>query len=303
MSHTQKYILRNTVATLILIICFPIISNDIVPIRHVHIVDQQPDGLQPSLLLASVRNNIWKINKEQDSNKTSQEASWYLVYIDAHSAYIEIVESMQQGLDRLPYKDNLVFYTHGHATSFKNSIEGAFHLSTHYKNTSVIAYDWPSNNRRFQSSINEVYKSVDIHQELLEEFSTVEGFKTKTLFYFSLGNQFFEYLAKSSGLDNIENNSINNIVLNAAAIKSKHHNKWLTQLDICDQVYITTNRGDFPLQGATIARATTQLGKGVVGDQCPKAVYLDFSGIAATEHNYFLGRSKLELEYSQGNRI
>ncbi len=96
--------------------------------------------------------------------------------------------------------------------------------------------------------------------------------------------------------DHISEGFFNNLILNAPAVKQKHHAEWVNQLNIQKKIYIVSNRNDLPLKGAMILRLAKQLGSVYDEPLSRNAYYVDFSSIADKEHNIFPGRTDLEKD-------
>ena len=89
-------------------------------------------------------------------------------------------------------------------------------------------------------------------------------------------------------------NLFSNIILNAAAVKQENHAKWVEKLAIQKRIYITFNNEDKTLKGAKLLRLANQLGLGYKGRKAINAQYVNFSKVASTEHNLFLGKTASE---------
>jgi hypothetical protein len=112
--------------------------------------------------------------------------------------------------------------------------------------------------------------------------------------FHSMGNYIIKNITNRHLLKYMPKNLFSNIILNAAAVKQENHANWVEKLTIQKRIYITFNNEDKTLKGAKLLRFANQLGLGYKGRKAVNAQYVNFSKVASTEHNLFLGKTASE---------
>ena len=112
----------------------------------------------------------------------------------------------------------------------------------------------------------------------------------------SLGNYFLTHLVVNGNIQYMHMKIFDNIIMNAAAIRSREHGDVLSRIDIQDRLYVTLNKYDKVLQGAHLLTSGKMLGNEIIEPLATGARYVDFTGVARTEHTYFAGYHGFEYE-------
>lgn len=195
-------------------------------------------------------------------------------------------------------KDILVF-VNGYGKTLEGTIEGGQKLASRY-GVNAIMFDWPTDQRPIRITAKNARKVTNNFALTLNEIDKVikKSFqKSKlSLMFHSMGNHVARHLVESRSINLIGEITIDNIILNAAAVKSYDHERWVEQLKPKQEVYIVTNKNDFMLRGASLLRVARQLGNVALGELAENANYIDFSGLAERQHGYFLGLTNAEKE-------
>jgi hypothetical protein len=110
----------------------------------------------------------------------------------------------------------------------------------------------------------------------------------------SMGNYFLNYSVERDNGLNLREVFVENIIMNAPAIPSKGHGKAISQMAFQKRMYITSNKNDVVLRGAGVLTSSRMLGNVVIGPLAANAHYVNFSGVAGTEHSYYYGPPPFE---------
>lgn len=172
----------------------------------------------------------------------------------------------------------------------------------------VLVYSWPSmmstqnGLKNYKNSRGNVEDGMAQFRELL---LLVQAYRNShiwpegnhlSLFMHSLGNYYLERAVKEDALQGLDEGLFDNIIINAAAVELKGHERWVEKLRIGKRVYVTNNRKDFNLSGARLfTKAGKQLGGPVEAPLASNAIYIDFSEAIGfrlptwLSHTYFVG--------------
>jgi len=94
----------------------------------------------------------------------------------------------------------------------------------------------------------------------------------------------------------MEEKIFDNIIMNAAAVRSKEHGEVISQVRIQDRLYVVSNQNDRVLRGAHLLTSGKMLGNEPMLPLSPNATYVDFSLVAGSEHTYFVGYHQFEYD-------
>ncbi len=106
----------------------------------------------------------------------------------------------------------------------------------------------------------------------------------------SMGNYLYKY-ALISSLTQANPLLFSNIVLVAADVNNDGHEKWVDQLRVREDVYITINEDDFALKASRLkfgAQQKARLGHYRKNLHSNQAVYVDFTDVVGDSHAYFI---------------
>jgi hypothetical protein len=213
------------------------------------------------------------------------------------SAFIMPMKSLDEFSDSLSiYRDFLVFVD-GHGKTFDQVLERGFELTGRFA-INIVLFDWPTDYLTLRKTVinaDEVAANFVIAMNKFDKWHK-EHYPSASVsaIFHSMGNHILMDVTGKHLLKYMPKDLFSNLILNAAAVKRANYVKWLEKLAIQKRIYITINRNDRTLQGAKVLRAANQLGLGYKGRTADNAKYVDFSQVASTEHNLFLGRSQAE---------
>lgn len=208
----------------------------------------------------------------------------------------ELFSDLQAALDSWHPQRDLLVYVHGDGKTFGDIIRRCAMLEETYE-LDVIAFDWPSKIpeygilRNFYHSRKNARKSVDLFGRFLTEFAAYRRQHERgraSLFCHSLGNYLLMKYINSGQSRQLPAGLFDNVVLNSAAVRQRNHRKWVQNMHFQRAIYITTNRNDYILKGASFATLMTgQLGRRWKRS-AENATYLRFDALVGRSHNYFM---------------
>ncbi len=196
-----------------------------------------------------------------------------------------------------------VMFVEGFGRTFTSALDRATKLSRTYHNQ-VIMFDWPTYRPQLKATKN--YKLTrEESQKISLPFANFldsinhyklghpSVFKSLSLIMHSMGNLLMMHAVKNNHLK-IQDTLFDAVVLNAACVPQKKHAQWVQKLNIQKKLYLTRNNHDKVLNGAKlISGFQRQLGQRIRKPYASNALYLDFSRVLDSEHNYFLYRHVL----------
>jgi len=232
------------------------------------------------------------------------------------TVYLKSMSTLVPALDEMPVHRDFLVYVDGHGKTFDQILERGFEVSKRF-NINLIIFDWPTDYMALRKTaynadeITPAFVSTMADLDLLRRKSF--GHSTISVIFHSMGNHILKNIIDQRLQDYLPHDMFSNIIMNAPAVKQFRHNRWVDKLHIQDRIYVTINDDDRPLHGAMVLRMARQLGTGYRGNPASNAIYVNFSEIATTEHNLFLGRSLAEInnvqiyrfyqEAFQGNQV
>lgn len=245
------------------------------------------------------------------TNKLSKNKNLYFVKAKVDSCYNFInklltYENFMLEISESP-SDWLVFI-HGDSKTYKQSVKRGFDIQNTHK-INVIVFSWPSEIpslsaiKNLKNSQQNVLKSHDnfidilvIMKEFRKSNNSFNQDKKLSLLSHSLGNLYLEQLISNSAY-NLKNEYLfDNIIMNSAAVKEKHHINWVEKLNIQKRIYIASNKSDFTLKGKHLfTKGGNQLGEKIKRNKACNAEYISFSKAVGfrfpigTTHTYFIG--------------
>jgi len=206
-----------------------------------------------------------------------------------------------------PYEDIVVF-AHGDYKKFDDAVLRALEIHREH-NVNVILFTWPSKLpdksgiKNFKNSQKNVDLSIDNFVELL---LLIQNYKLEhpkiahnvnfSLFHHSLGNRFIKKMMENNKDEPLSDNLFNNLILNAAAVNQEGHKIWVDKIQFAENIYITSNKSDFNLNGARLfSKQGKQLGERIKPPLSENANYINFTKAVGfkiatgTSHTYFIG--------------
>ncbi len=230
------------------------------------------------------------------------ERFFFVVGTKADSIIVVHYESLEKAMSQLDKNRNLLVYVNGYNKTFEGTIKGGQMLSARY-NVNAIMFDWPTDQKPIRITAKNARKVSNNLAVSLNEVGQVQqnispGTNLSVVFH-SMGNHVARHLVKSGNINHVKPGVVDNIILNAAAVKSYDHNRWVEKMNNDEKVYIVVNKYDYVLRGASLMRGVRQLGNVPLGEMADNAHYIDFSEIAEKEHSYYLGETIAEKKTIQ----
>lgn len=190
----------------------------------------------------------------------------------------------------------VLVYIHGRAKGVgepKKSVNQGIYDNLSAYGVVTIGFTWDADDGGYDET--RPLASVDDFDQLLDALSGFlsssdgAGKARPALLAHSMGNLIVSELAKDGRLMSDRGNLFTNIVLNAAAVKTKRHHRWLSKLEVSERTYIMINPDDRVLGFAGALFKPDMLGRelrspGVSQDQ---AIYVDL-GRLGVNHRYFV---------------
>lgn len=255
--------------------CLVFVSNRHVMMDSLRFVDESLDTAALKYFFLQKQEGKWKVYKA--------------------ATLAEVMES-------LPGRKDIVVYAEGMGKTFTANVERAKLMSTQY-NVHVVMFDYASTNSTYKPSKNfrfarenarlsaAQYLSLlkELREARLSQASWIDGRKLST-FYHSMGNIILEKMVEEHDISSINGTPfIDNLVINAACVPSKHHRAWLEKIRFAKQVYVHYNRTDLQLKGAHLLTFKKQLGeKSKTKQRAENAIYINFHDMAGFQHSYFM---------------
>ena len=210
---------------------------------------------------------------------------------------------------------NWVIFVHGDGKDLKSAIKRAKEIEELHQ-VNVLAYAWPSRNpdlgaiNNFKNSYANVEKATQHFSAFLSKIAHLRETKTSafssgnlSMFFHSLGNYYLENLVKNNLQDNFETAFIDNLIINAAAVDQKDHDKWIEQLNFQKRIYINSNGKDMNLIGLRIfSSKKMQLGEDPEMPFASNASYVSFTKAVGASlppgpsHSYFFASVTAESD-------
>lgn len=210
--------------------------------------------------------------------------------------------TLREAMEHLPQRKDIVVYAEGMGKIFTSNVERAQLMSGQY-NVNVIMFDYASINSTYKPSKNFRFArtnarlSAGQYLSLLRELKEakergeawISGVKLTT-FYHSMGNIILEQMMLHRQIGDINDTPfVDNLVINAACVPSKHHAEWVGKIRFAKQVYVHYNRHDLQLKGAHLLTFRKQLGeKSNKKKRAENAVYVGFHDMVGRQHSYFM---------------
>ncbi|HAG15877.1 MAG TPA: hypothetical protein DCG69_05040 [Bacteroidales bacterium] len=179
---------------------------------------------------------------------------------------------------------------HGAGKTLAESVEIAFEVQKLYQ-TNVLIYHWPAmvgkdydakNLKGIKEKVDEgIPYFVDLlHfvQEAKNQSKDTKNPAAWSLFLHSIGNYYLESMVNAQAFGGLATDLFENLILNAPAVNSKNHAKWVEQLPIQKRIFIHFNNKDMILKGLRyMTRAKNQLGSKAKDPLAKNASYVNFS--------------------------
>jgi len=272
--------------------------------EQVSLVDEIPEDLEKMLLVTNRMDNSQSGDPILFPNEVEEYR--YVTYLwaacDEGNWLLAPAKSFEEGIHGVDQGKDLLVFVHGHGKSMPLVLTRARQMQALYKVTMVI-FDWPSYNSNFNKSLSRVRRCGENFYNLvlqLDEYrrAHMAADQGMSLFLHSLGNYFLSHMVVNGNNQYLDEVIFDNIILNAAAIRSKEHGEVLSQLKFQKRIYVVSNENDRVLRGAHLLTSGRMLGNLPMEPLAPNTIYMDFTPLVGWEHTYFAGYHEFEVKHA-----
>lgn len=224
--------------------------------------------------------------------------SYIVAACDGRQWFFSFVNSFNEGMQAIDNGRDILLFIEGHGKTLPMALNRAFQVQKRY-GVSLVLFDWPSANSDFNLSLARVRRCTDNFYNLLLQIREYKKEYMRDNQHFSilahsLGNYFISYLVVCGDAQYLREPFIDNIVMNAPAIRTKEHGEVLSQLKFQKRMFIMLNKNDWVLRGANLLTSGKMLGNMAMKPLVDSAVYVDFTKVAGREHSYYFGYHPFE---------
>jgi hypothetical protein len=228
-----------------------------------------------------------------------RKVSYFLAYCKNERWHLKKIDNLQEGLKTFRSEKDILLFVHGHGKDFTSSLSRSYQVKHRYS-ANTIVFDWPSYNNNFNKSLSRVRRCGENFHNLLLQLETYRKVSPNeqkmSIMAHSLGNYFLTHMVVNGNNQYMNEPFIDNVIMNAAAVKSKGHNEVLEQIEFAKRLYVLTNESDRVLRGAHLLMSGKMLGNVSILPIANNAEYIYFDLVAGKQHTYFAGYH--EFEYS-----
>lgn len=229
-----------------------------------------------------------------------RKVSYIIATCDGTDWKLNFVPDFYTGMKEINDGRNILLFVEGHGKTLPMALSRAFQVEARY-NVSLVLFDWPSKNRNFNRSLARVRLcGENFHNLLLQVRDYREHYMNDTQHFsilaHSLGNYFLSNFVVCGDWQFLREKFLDNVIINASAIRSKEHGEVLSQLGFSKRIYITSNKKDFVLRGAHLLTSGKMLGNLVIKPIATNAQYVNFTSVAGKEHSYYFGYHSFEYD-------
>ena len=190
----------------------------------------------------------------------------------------------------------LLIYIHGRASGVgepKKSLEEGIYRDLNAYGVNTIGFTWDADDGGYNPARAEASAPACLtflrQTRAFYDRPEHRARPRPALITHSMGAILVAALAKSGDLGPGAPAFLSNLVLSAAAVKSKRHERWLAAISVAERVYVTVNPGDRVLGIAGMLFQPDMLGRelsepGVIGG---RVTYVDLSRLDVN-HRYFV---------------
>jgi hypothetical protein len=214
---------------------------------------------------------------------------------------IRSLDSFKEGMKCIDDGNDILLFVIGHGKTFPSSLTRALQIKERY-DVSLILFDWPAKHSNFNKSLARIrrcgYNFYNLLLNLKEyRISAMSQDQHLSILAHSLGNYYLTHFAVNGSWQYLNEPFIDNIIFNAAAVRTKEHGEVISLLTISDNKYVVLNKFDKVLRGAHLLTSGKMLGNLVIEPHASNAEYIHFTDIAGYEHTYFAGYHRFEDEH------
>lgn len=262
--------------------------------------DKIPGGLTKLFIITNrpympeAEDNEWFPN----DIATYRKVSYFIAACDGNRWHLSFVPGFAEGMKEINDGRDILLFVEGHGKTLPMALNRAYQVQRRY-NLAMVVFDWPSKNNNFNNSLARVRRCGDNFYNLLlqikayRERSMHDGQHFSMLAH-SLGNYFLSNLIVCGDGQYLSEPIFDNIIMNAAAIRTKEHGEVLSQLHMQRRLYITSNHNDWVLRGAHLLTSGKMLGNFPLLPLADNAQYVNFTRTAGREHSYYFGYHSFE---------
>ena len=236
--------------------------------------------------------------QEYFPNGIADTLTYLIAACDGDNWHFHFVPGFKEGMNAINNGRNILIFLEGHGKTLPMALDRAYQVQLRY-NLSMVVFDWPSDNRNLKGSLDAISRCEgNFYSFLLQmkEYRRRQMNESQhlSILAHSMGNYFLNHSVERDNGLNLREVFVDNIIMNAPAIPSKGHGKTISQMAFQKRIYITSNKNDMVLRGAGVLTSSRMLGNIVVGPLAANAHYVNFSGVAETEHSYYYGHQPFE---------
>ncbi|HPJ60371.1 MAG TPA: alpha/beta hydrolase [Bacteroidales bacterium] len=222
-----------------------------------------------------------------------RKVSYFIVTCNGTEWQLTIVPDFQSGMKEINDGRNMLLFIEGHGKTLPMTLNRAFQVQQRY-DVALVVFDWPSQHSNFNKSLARVRRCGDNFFNLLLQIKDYRAsYMTEnqnfSIICHSLGNYFISNFVVCGDWQYLNEKIIDNIIMNAAAIRTREHGEVLSKIGYAERLYITSNKNDFVLRGAHLLTSGKMLGNLVIKPMATNAHYLNFTDVAGREHSYYFG--------------
>lgn len=271
-----------------------------------NLISAEPKAIKKAenkILIISTRNFTDAENLEMKKGVHPESKRFFFVAGTLRdSIIITNYPTLKDAMNCLEVDKNLLVYVNGYNKTFEGTVSGGQKMGKRY-GVNMLMFDWPTDQKPIRITAKNARKVSSNLALSLNEIDSIsyQSFPESklSLVFHSMGNHVARHLVKSGNVELLKDTAIDNIILNAAAVKSHDHDRWVERLKHNDKVYIVMNKQDYVLRGASLFRGARQLGNVALGQKAQNAEYVDLSVLAEKEHSYYLGQTNAEKKSPQ----
>jgi len=236
--------------------------------------------------------------QEYFPNGIAESLTYLIAACDGDTWHFHFVTGFEEGMNVINDGRNILVFLEGHGKTLPMALDRAYQVQLRY-NLSLVIFDWPSDNRNFKTSLDAISRCEGNFYNFLLQMKEYHRRKMNesqhlSILAHSMGNYFLNHSVERDNGLNLREVFVDNIIMNAPAIPSKGHEKAISQMVFQKRIYITSNKNDVVLRGAGVLTSSRMLGNAVIGPLAANAHYVNFSGVAGTEHSYYYGHQPFE---------
>jgi hypothetical protein len=229
-----------------------------------------------------------------------RKVTYFIATCDGQEWRFTFVPDFNAGMKEINDGRNILLFIEGHGKSLPMTLNRAFQVQARY-DVALVVFDWPSKNKDFNKSLARVRRCGDNFFNLLLQIKDYRNHFMPAQQHFSilahsLGNYFLSNFVVCGDWQYLKDKFVDNVIINASAIRSKEHGEVLSKLEFSERLYITSNKNDFVLRGAHLLTSGKMLGNLAIKPLVPQAQYLNFTSVVGREHSYYFGYHAFESD-------